>query len=110
MRNRAADSTSRQSPYAKRAGRLADAVGLVAIAVAWASFVIVLSVVTALLVGKRAHGGEAAPGAAACSVIRDPDERHMCTAVTQHLRSECEFIRQPDLRELCRVRVDQEKR
>jgi hypothetical protein len=48
---------------------------------------------------KRAFGGD-------CNIIRDPDERHMCLAVTQRLKSECEFIKKPDLRQECRIRLE----
>jgi len=40
-----------------------------------------------------------------CDSLRDPDERHMCRATEQHLKSECEFIKNPDIRQLCRERT-----
>jgi uncharacterized protein YegJ (DUF2314 family) len=40
-----------------------------------------------------------------CSTLSSPDERHLCRATTQCLKSECEFIEKPDTRQACRIRV-----
>lgn len=40
-----------------------------------------------------------------CDTLKQPDERHLCRATTQCLKSECEFIKDPDARQVCRVRV-----
>jgi len=45
-----------------------------------------------------AHAGD-------CDSLGSADERHLCRATTQCLKSECEFIEKPDLRQVCRVRV-----
>ena len=61
------------------------------------------SAATCVALEHRAFGAD-------CSLIKDPDERHMCRALTHHLRSECEFIKRADTRELCRVMLDEEKK
>lgn len=40
-----------------------------------------------------------------CESIRNPDERHMCRAVSKNDKAECEFIKNADTRALCRARV-----
>src|SRR5579871_6677601 len=126
-----ADDTSRQTPYAKRqvvvtphgsltvratggsvvrnvrvgppvapsffdrpAGRLLVYGSMLAFCVAF--WWLVISLVTA----KAAHGAD-------CNVLHGADERHMCRATTQCLKSECEFISKPDLRQVCRIRVEE---
>jgi hypothetical protein len=61
-------------------------------------------------VGPDGPKGALVPGSADCELLKDADERHMCRALTQHLKTECEFIKRPDLRQWCRVRVEGEKR
>lgn len=40
-----------------------------------------------------------------CERIKDPDQRHLCRAVSIPSRTECEFIRNNDLRQWCRART-----
>jgi len=48
---------------------------------------------------RVAHGAD-------CSVLHDADERHMCRALAENLKSECEFIKRPDMRQECRIRLE----
>ena len=45
-----------------------------------------------------------------CSLIKEPDRRHFCYAVTKGDPSWCSFIKEQDLRHECYALVDRKRR